>query len=273
MSENTLTPAQILLQTADEKGNPTFIPRDVYKIRHEMVQETKESEALALYNFLKSHEYEVRYSCANDVVDKVFATHKTSIERATRFPHVIIIDATYKTAINRMPLVNIVGIDNISSSQSCSPLRSFYIGSALVTNEKEASYEWMLRQLQSVVFDKANVNPGIFVTDDDKALGAALRIVYPNVPYTLCAWHIRKNFEKNTSGCFIHGSDDYIELSGAIDTMLWSRNIEDFNNSVATYRKLINKTKKSKELNAYIDGYIYTGYVYITISLTQILPA
>ena len=254
MTENMLTPAQILRQTTDKDGEQNKLPRDIYKIREEVAQTTKQSEARNLHDYLKSHGYMLRYSKTEDVIDKVFVTHKKSIERARKFPEVVVLDATYKTVTNKMPLVNIVDIDNLASNQSSNSLRSFYICSVLITNERETSYLWLLRQLKSVIFDNGTVNPGIFVTDDDKALGAALRVVYPETPHTLCAWHIRKNFDTHTSGCFTNDSDDYKKLNGAIDSMIWCRDVQGFDNALGTFKELILRTKKSKDLKRYIDG-------------------
>ncbi|CDH61027.1 predicted protein [Lichtheimia corymbifera JMRC:FSU:9682] len=206
-----------------------------------------------LHDYLEARGYTIRYSIRDNVIDKLFTTHKVCIERAQRFPEVIIIDATYKTSLSKMPLVNVVGIDNISSNNSTLSLRSFYIASAVLTNETKVSYDWVLQCLKKVVYDNGRIKPGIFITDDDKGLRTALDIIYPDVPHTLCAWHIKKNFESHASGCYKKNTKKEEEFLDILDEMLYGRTSEVFDSGKEKYYGFVDKTNKSKELRDYLE--------------------
>lgn len=107
--------------------------------------------------------------------------------------------------------MNIVGANNLALCASTSSLRTFFIASAVLKDESKASYTWLLKQLKDVVFENGGIQPAIFLTDNDKALGSALVDVYPETPHTLCAWHIQKNFDAHASGCFKRESETHKE--------------------------------------------------------------
>lgn len=94
-----------------------------------------------------------------------------------------------------MPLVNVVGIDNLSSNASIKNSLSFYIFSAVLSNEEEQSYCCLLERLKEDIVGCGSVDSGILVTDDDKSLKAALVNAYSDV-------HITKNFEAHAFGRF-----------------------------------------------------------------------
>lgn len=252
-----LTPAQILRDMKDDEGRNSITKKDIYNIRAELARSEDGSEFVALNDYLKSFGYIRRYHVIDDtIVNRFFVTHEKCIQRARRFPEVVIMDATYKTSLNKMPLVNIVGIDNLASNASTRSLRSFYIGSAVLKDESKASYTWVLEQLKNVVFGNGTVQPGIFVTDDDKALGSALVDVYPETPHTLCAWHILKNFDSHATGCFKRDSDTHEEYLDAVEKMIWGRTEDVFNEGEKAYIDLVSKTDKSKELKDYLALYV-----------------
>ena len=252
-----LTPAQILRDMKDNEGRNSITKKDVYNIRAELARSDDGMEFFNINNYLKSFGYYMRYHVVDGAfVNRFFVTHPKCIERAHRFPEVVIIDATYKTSLNKMPLVNIVGIDNLASNASTRSLRSFYIGSAVLKDESKASYIWVLEQLKDVILGNGTIKPGIFVTDDDKALGSALADVYPETPHTLCAWHILKNFDAHASGCFKRDSEYHQQYLDAVNKMIWGRTETVFNEGEKAYTDLVSKTGKSKELSEYLLLYV-----------------
>ena len=253
MSDNMLTPLQILRQTGDDDGMPSLTLKDIYNIRENMARTMAGREVTELHDYLVAQAYIIRHTIKETTIDKLFVTHQNCIERAQRFPEVVIIDATYKASTNKMPLVNIVGIDNLSSSSSTLSLRSFYIASAVLTNETKISYNWVLQCLKKVVYDNGRINPGIFVTDDDKGLRAALDIIYPYTPHILCAWHIKRNFESHASGCYKKNSESEEKFLGILDKMIYGCTSEIFESAKKDYYDFVGKTTKAKELRDYLE--------------------
>ncbi|KAG1472311.1 hypothetical protein G6F56_001610 [Rhizopus delemar] len=167
--------------------------KDIYNHRQKYLHlPSSTDEMQKLLEFFAGNNYIARYR--EDPVTKelksMFVTTKHSIEKARRFPEVVVIDTTYKMNLNQMPVVNIVGVDNISSEYGSSSLKTFFIATVIVSDEKTITFDWILQILRNEIWSEENM-PGVFVTDDDKALGRSLENIFPEVPRTLCTWHIK----------------------------------------------------------------------------------
>ena len=88
-----------------------------------------------------------------------------------------------------------------------------------------------------------NPKPGLFLTDDDGALTAALQLKFPNVPHVRCNWHIRNNFcTRVLQHVSRNGEEDtYQEIISAVDNMLWKRRTGEFDDAVKEYEAKVLK--------------------------------
>lgn len=111
----------------------------------------------------------------------------------------------------------------------------------------------MIQCLKRVVFDNGNISPGIFLTDDDKGLRTALDNIYPSIPHTLCAWHIKRNFESHAAGCYKKNTEDEEKFFDILDKMIYGRTSETFDSAKKDYDDFVNKTGKSKEMKDYLE--------------------
>ncbi|XP_057418834.1 protein FAR1-RELATED SEQUENCE 5-like [Lotus japonicus] len=68
------------------------------------------------------------------------------------------------------------------------------VGDAVIGNEKEETYVWLLEQLLEAMDKKS---PTAVITDGDKAMRNAIRRVFPNASHRLCAWHLMCNATDN----------------------------------------------------------------------------
>nr|XP_011462177.1 PREDICTED: uncharacterized protein LOC105350884 [Fragaria vesca subsp. vesca] len=88
-------------------------------------------------------------------------------------------DSTYKT---NKPLVMFVGSNNHRGS--------IIFGAALISDETEETYTWLLRTfLESMNGKMAKA----VLTDSDEAMRKAIETVMPEARHRLCIWHIGKN--------------------------------------------------------------------------------
>ena len=102
-----------------------------------------------------------------------------------------------------MPLVNIVDIDNLESESGSKSLRTFYIASAITSDEKIPSYLWILQMLRELVYtEDSKTKPGLFVSDDDHALRSALKTVYLDVPAYCAGGMSRGTLMQELKRCF-----------------------------------------------------------------------
>lgn len=126
----------------------------------------------------------------NDVtneLDALFFVHPTSFNIWRAFPHVVIIDATYKTNKYNMPFVEIVGVTSTH--------KTFCIAFAFISEEKTKNYKWVLECLKLTLNER--MHPRVIITDRELALLNACEKVFPNATQLLCRWHISQNILKN----------------------------------------------------------------------------
>ena len=121
-----------------------------------------------------------------DELQGLFFVHPTSYEIWRAFPHVLIIDATYKTNVFKMPFVEIVGVTSTN--------KTFCIAFAFIREEKMDNYKWVLEQLKWTLNEC--MHPRVIVTDRELALMSACEKVFPHANHMLCRWHISRNIFK-----------------------------------------------------------------------------
>jgi zinc finger SWIM domain-containing protein 3 len=131
----------------------------------------------------------------------VFWIHPRSRVACSYFGDVITFDTTYLTNTYKMPFAPFVGVNHHGQST--------LLGCALLTNEKIETFEWVFNcWLQA----NKGVAPRAIITDQDKAMEAAVKMVFPNARHRFCLWHILKKVpEKIGHICSGHKSfmDDF----------------------------------------------------------------
>ncbi|SAL98779.1 hypothetical protein, partial, partial [Absidia glauca] len=119
-------------------GMSNLLAKDVSNIRYRLTGVISDPQARSILMFitrLRDSDYDVRWEVneKNEVI-YLFFTHDVCIKQARRFSEVLIIDATYKVVRNKMPLVNIVGVDNVCRGKSDS-LMTFAVAGGWIAHE------------------------------------------------------------------------------------------------------------------------------------------
>nr|XP_043630472.1 protein FAR1-RELATED SEQUENCE 5-like [Erigeron canadensis] len=111
---------------------------DIYNFQKAMRKKAAEKHGntpmQVMFSLLKEHNY-LYYHTTNSVsgrLENLFFIHPTSFKLWRAFPYVIQIDATYKTNMYNMPLVEIVGVTPTN--------RTFSISYAFIISEQEHNY-------------------------------------------------------------------------------------------------------------------------------------
>ncbi|XP_058776060.1 protein FAR1-RELATED SEQUENCE 5-like [Vicia villosa] len=102
------------------------------------------------------------------------------------FGDVLAFDATYGTNKYRYPLVMFYGVNNHN--------HNIIFGGAIVANEKEETYVWVLEQILEAMSGKSPIS---VITDGDLAMKKAIKNVFLNAYHRLCAWHLIRNAMPN----------------------------------------------------------------------------
>jgi hypothetical protein len=180
-----------------------MVAKDVanFRARFSDLDENNNSNLTLLFNHLEANGYVVRTALDDQSqIAAMFFTHDKCIRLAQSFNEVVLVDATYRTNKSQFPLVNLVGVNNVGCDDKT--LSTFGIAGAWICNEDGNSYNWVMQCLLDVVYTDEKRQPGIFVTDQQKALMNAINIVFPESHHMLCYLHLFKNFEKHVSKKF-----------------------------------------------------------------------
>lgn len=89
---------------------------------------------------------------------------------------------TYRKNKYLCPLVVFSGVNNHNMS--------IVFAAAIVGNECEAIYVWLLKQFLEAMGGKYPVS---VITDGGMAMRNVIRVVFPNSHHRLCVWHLIRN--------------------------------------------------------------------------------
>ncbi|KAL7236169.1 hypothetical protein ACSBR1_019437 [Camellia fascicularis] len=153
--------------------------------QHEFFEKAGRSEMQLLLGQLVVNKYrEWHRNCKDtETIADLFFAHPVSLDLLRAFPHVILMDCTYKTTRYGLPLLEMVGVTSTEET--------FSVGFAYLQYEREDNYAWALGILHSLM--DGNSLPNIFVTDRKLSLMNAIATIFPRATNLLCKWHINKN--------------------------------------------------------------------------------
>ena len=131
---------------------------------------------------LDNDHYFVVDLCDDGCPRNIFWADGRSRDAYTKFRDVVVFDVTYMTNKYKMPFAPFVGVNHHG--------QSILFGGALLENEKEETFEWLFENFLKCMFTKY---PKAIITDQDKAMGNAIKKVFPNTRHRFCDWHIKKH--------------------------------------------------------------------------------
>ncbi|KAK9757405.1 hypothetical protein RND81_01G160500 [Saponaria officinalis] len=232
-----------LHQKTPDKPQPSSsqIYTETSKIRKEMRRERNTAHqmlALAVEaNYVHWHEI----NPDTHELTHVFMSHPEAVKLFHAYPHVVLIDSTYKMNTYNMALVEVVGVTPTGSS--------FLIACVLIPSESEKGYTWFLRKLMDIL-ECTGASPSVFVTDRELGLVRALCSLFPETLHLLCHWHVNRAIESRA--LMIHKTVFYKDhLLNNPETGWWnvidSTCEDDFNKAWSVF------SQKWKRLASYIS--------------------
>lgn len=196
LSEQHMPTRNILSSVKKFFPGNVSINRDLYNVTQKIKNKKKvgTTPMQVLENLLhsKGYSYYTREDPATEIVEEIFFCHKKSFSIWRAFPHVLMIDATYKTNMYNMPFVQIVGITSTH--------HTFCAAHAFVSKEREENYTWVLERVKDML--TSCMEPRVIITDRDLALMNACNKVFPDASKYLCRWHISENIAKFCKASF-----------------------------------------------------------------------
>ncbi|XP_016198884.1 protein FAR1-RELATED SEQUENCE 5-like [Arachis ipaensis] len=173
--------------------NVPFLKRDMYN-QIDKQQRLIGGDAKACLKYLESTAAEspgmfVRYLADDeDRLVHLFWSDNCSQLDYHLFGDVVAFDATYRKNKYMCPLVMFSGVNHHN--------QTIVFASALVANENEATYTWLLEQLLDAMKGK---KPRCVITDGHGAMKKAIETVFADAYHRLCAWHLIRNATSNLS--------------------------------------------------------------------------
>ncbi|XP_052209388.1 PKS-NRPS hybrid synthetase cheA-like [Diospyros lotus] len=196
MSKNHVKPKNILMTLkAEDKKNVTTI-KSIYNARqrYRLIEKDGHSQMQQLmkklgeYNYVEWH----RNDGSTDCITDLFWSHPMAIKLLNVFPHVLIMDCTYKSNRYKYSLLEIVGVTSTELT--------FSVAFAFMDHEYEVNYTWAMEKLRSIM--TPNTFPGVVVTNRELGLMNAIHKVFPITTILLCRCHISKNVLANCKKLF-----------------------------------------------------------------------
>ena len=201
MHELNMKPRDILMALKKQFEGNKSVRKDINNAVHKIRMESKigETPIQTLEHLLYSKQfvYHTREDPLTNVVQDIFFIHPVSLKIWRAFPHVLLIDATYKTNNYHMPFLQVVGVTSTG--------KSFCVASAFVSNEREETFLWVLDMLKSTL--ENSMEPRAIITDRDLALINACAKTFSNSTRSLCRFHIQQNIYKNCRKAFKEKDD------------------------------------------------------------------
>ncbi|KAI3755445.1 hypothetical protein L1987_55246 [Smallanthus sonchifolius] len=187
---------QVLAVIREEFPCSRCVVQDIYNATTKIRAESKIglTPMQELENLLQSEEfvYHTRENPSTNVVEDVLFCHPTSYKMWRAFPHLMLVDTTYKTNMYDIPFVQFIGVTSIS--------KSFCIAHTFISRERQDNFTWVLERIKDIL--DGCVEPCVIVTDRDVALMSSCDIVFPSATKNLCMWNIMENITRRWKGFF-----------------------------------------------------------------------
>jgi hypothetical protein len=123
-----------------------------------------------------------------DRIKNVFWVDAKGREDYQEFGDVISFDTTYITNKYKMPFAPFIGVNNHFQSR--------LLGCALLSDESMHTFIWLMKTWLRAMGGKP---PNAIITDQDRAMKAAIKEVFPNTRHRFCLWHILKKVPEKLS--------------------------------------------------------------------------
>ncbi|XP_057458336.1 uncharacterized protein LOC130749066 [Lotus japonicus] len=150
MIEERVKASDILI--AIRKHNSTNLTRikQIYNEKQAYNRSKRGSltEMQHLMKLLEEHKYVhwSRVQDGTDVVRSLFWAHPDSIHLFNEFPHVVIMDSTYKTNRYKIPLLEMMGVTSTNLTYS--------IAFAYMENEQKDEVVWAVNRLKDLIINE-----------------------------------------------------------------------------------------------------------------------
>ncbi|XP_062172709.1 protein FAR1-RELATED SEQUENCE 4 isoform X2 [Alnus glutinosa] len=139
---------------------------------------------ILLEHFMHMQEENPKFFYAVDLNEEhrlrnVFWVDAKGMEDYTTFCDVVSFDTTYFTNKYKMPLVFFIGVNH--------HIQPTLLGCALIADETFYTFVWLMQTWFIAMEERA---PRVILTDQNNAIKAAIKAVFPGTRHCYCLWHV-----------------------------------------------------------------------------------
>lgn len=207
---------------------------------------------------LKEEDPDFTYNVELDEVCRVKTilwTNGRSRRHYAWFGDMLTFDTTYKTNLYDMPFGLFIGINN--------HFQSIVLGGVLMRNETIKSFKWIFSEVVRLMGGKA---PMTILTNQSKAIEAAIKEVFPNTTHRWCRWHVLCKVREHIGDLYCKWNGFKEEFHKIINSMLTVQEFEDTWQQLVVKYKLQNNvwmqqifSNREKWAKPYFKGKFCTG--------------
>jgi histone-lysine N-methyltransferase SETD2 len=193
--------------------------------------------------------YDTQTDPDTEEMEMIFFVHPKSYEMWRAFPHVLLIDATYKTNKYKFPFVQVVGLTSTGKSVS--------VAHAFIQKERAPNYKWVLGKLRDMLGNC--MEPRVIVTDRDLALMNAVQYFFPAATRCLCRWHIVENIGKYYKKSF--NGKNWERFQHYWTSLCNSESEAKYDYNVGRLRRFLRTQDQECKLLTVMSSFIHNYYV------------
>ncbi|XP_060673898.1 protein FAR1-RELATED SEQUENCE 5-like [Ziziphus jujuba] len=138
-------------------------------------------------------------------IKNLFLADARSRAECKEFGDVVTFDTTYLTNKYDMPFVSFVGVNHHGQST--------LFGYGLISNEDTEIFKWLFQCWLSCMY---NHTPNAIITDQDKAMQNAIKMVFPHARHRWCLWHIMKKVPEK-----LKSYKQYVSIKFALHNIIY----------------------------------------------------
>ena len=246
-----------MLQQSGGYQNIGFTTKDLYNdVASQRREEMRDGDAESALAYLSAKEeldplFYFKYNLTEDnSLHCLFWADSTSRMDYKCFGDVLTFDTTYRTNVYKKPFVIFAGVNHHNATS--------IFGCALLSDETVETYVWVLSTFLHAMDNKMPIS---VITDGDKAMAAAIEIIFPQATHRLCRWHLTRNaFTNINSENFVQAFKRCMCTRCTPEEFedLWKSMVESFgletNNWIAEVY-----VKRFKWAEAYLRGIFFAG--------------
>lgn len=227
-----------------------YTRKDVSNVGTTINSETRNTDMNQVMEYLRQKEakdpgyyYKLTLD-ENNKVKSMFWTDGRSTQLYEQYGEFVSFDTTYKTNRYNMPFAPIVGVTG--HGNIC------IFACAFLGDETTETFKWVFETFLTAMGGK---HPETIITDQDLAMRAAIRQVFPNSKHRNCLFHILKKCRERSGNTFSdkRRKDLYAEFNDIVHNSLtraefeslWLQMIAQYNLENIKYLEIMWRTRKN----------------------------